>query len=171
MEPFDHLPDHRIVICTVLSCRYAVLPSNIDTHLRVQHQISVAKRRDIIHYIKAIPNIIMDQTQLQTEYQNPTPNESPIPQLPVYTDGLACNYRACPYVYRGRNNIIRHCESVHGWVNPYKRGGSLRNRQNRVYPWRVGVHCQRLFIRGVQQEYFEVAREPVPTTISPQTTP
>ena len=98
----------------------------------------------------------MDQTQSQAEFQNPAPNELPIPQLPVYTDGLACSYRACPYVCRNRDGIIKHCESVHEWVNPYKRRRSGRSRQARDYPWQTGVHCQRLFIRGVPQEYFEV---------------
>ena len=67
--------------------------------------------------------------------------------------------------------MVSHYEQVHDWVNPYKRGGSLRSRQTRVYPWRIGVHCQRFFTRGVPQEYFEVAPEPVQTITSPQDTP
>ncbi len=74
----------------------------------------------------------------------------------MYSDGLGCSYPPCPFICRSRRHIVDHYNKEHQWINPQKRGGSLRSRQAKVDPWRTGVHCQRLFTRGVRQEYFEV---------------
>ena len=168
MESFVHLRDYRAVICTHTSCRYAVLPSNIDTHLRAQHRMSVGLRREIIAHIMSIPSLIVNEEHLGlVNSPNPPPRQPAIPHLPVYSDGLGCSYIPCPYVCRSRDGVIKHCESVHGWVNPYKRGRVRGSRPAREYPWRTEVYCQRLFTRGVPQEYFEVAPVPVQTTDTP----
>ncbi len=161
MEPFIHLPIYRVIICSDSSCRYAVLPSNVDTHLRVQHRMSAGKRRDIVHQIMSAPDLIVDKEHLDVVFRNPESNQPAVPQLPVHSDGFRCTFAPCPYTCRGKSGIIGHCETVHGWVNPYRRGGSVQSRKARTNPWRTGVHCQRFWTRGIPQEYFEVTPVPV----------
>ena len=168
MEPFVHLASHRIVVYTDPLYQYAVLPSSIDTHLRAQHRMSVGKRRDITNHIMSIPNLIMNEQYLGLIEPNPQPRQPAIPQIPVHSDGLGCSYIPYPFICRSRRYIVDHYHKEHQWINPQKRGGSLRSRQAKIDLWRIGVHCQRLFIRGVPQEYFEVAPVPVQSTISPQ---
>ena len=160
MEPFIHLPSHRVIICTDLSCQYAVLTSHIDRHLSKRYKIIPGKRRDIVNQIMAIPGVFVNKEYLQVAFQNPRPKEPAIPHLPVYSDGLACSYTPCQYICRGKTGIVRHCETIHGWVNPYQRGRTAYARPVRDYPWRTGVYCQRIFTQGIPQEYFEVT--PVP---------
>ena len=66
MEPFIYLISQRVVICTDSSCRYAVLPSNINTYLRIQYRISVEKRREIINYIISISDLIINEEYLKS---------------------------------------------------------------------------------------------------------
>ena len=171
MDPFVYLPNYRVVVCSDPLCRYAVLPTYTHSHLRDRHQVSVGKRRDIVNQIMAIPDIIVNKEHLESIFRVPQPDEPPVPHLPVYLDGLGCPFPACQYVCRSKRGIEEHCSIRHNWVNPNKRGGSLRQRRAHIYPWRTGVHCQRFFTHGKRQEYFEVAPGPVQTTISPQDNP
>ena len=164
MEPFIYLSNYRVIIYSDPSCRYAVLPSHVDRHLLKRHRVSAGKRRDIVNKIMTIPEVFVSEEHLEMRFQNPEPNQPAIPQLPVYSDGFACSYIPCRYVCRGKTGIIRHCESVHEWVNPYKCGRAARGRQPRDYPWRIDAHCQRLFTQGTAQEYFEV----IPAPVQPQ---
>jgi hypothetical protein len=157
IEPFILCPPYRVIICQV--CRYAVLPVQIHPHLAsTKHRISIYKRRRIAAQIMKTPNLIQDREQLQREFQIPQPGQAPIPELPVYQDGFACHYQ-CPFVCREKSGIRKHYEQVHQWVNPYGRGGSIRQRRAHIYPWRENVHCQRFFTHGARQEYFEMAAE------------
>ncbi len=79
MEPLIHLPTYRVIICSDSSCRYAVLPSNVNTHLRIRHRVSAGKRRDIISHILSIPNLIVDEEHLGVIYRNPQPDQAPVP--------------------------------------------------------------------------------------------
>ena len=108
----------------------------------------------------AIPNVIVNEEHLESTFRVPQPDEPPVPHLPVYSDGLGCPFPPCQYVCRSKRWIEQHCSIRHDWVNPNKRGGSLRQRRAHIYPWRTGVHCQRFFTHGKRQEYFEIT--PVP---------
>lgn len=165
MEPFVHLPQYQVMICSDKSCRYAVLPSHADQHLWKRHRVLGGKRRAIIDHIMAVPNLMMNEEHLNSDFQNPEPAQPAISHLPVYADGLGCSYIPCRYVCRGKTGITRHYKTVHGWTNPYRRGGAVSSRKARESPWRAGVHCQRFFTQGVSQEYFEI------TSVLEQTNP
>ena len=47
MDPFVHLPEHKVVVC--VECKHAVLPSNIDTHLRDKDTYNMQKEdREVV---------------------------------------------------------------------------------------------------------------------------
>ena len=70
IEPFTHLASQRVVVYTDPSCRYAVLPSNINIYLRAQYRMSAGKRRDIIYYIISIPGLIVSEEHLESVNPN-----------------------------------------------------------------------------------------------------
>jgi len=41
MDPFIHLPDYKVIVCT--DCQYAVLPSQISHHLSSSTRHNMAK--------------------------------------------------------------------------------------------------------------------------------
>jgi hypothetical protein len=41
MDPFIYLLEYRIVVC--VECKHAVLPSNVDTHLRDENTHNMPK--------------------------------------------------------------------------------------------------------------------------------
>ena len=160
MEPFVLCPPYRVIICRI--CRYAVLPDQIHPHLAsTKHRISMSKRQMIAAHVMETPNLIQNREQLQREFQIPQPGQAPVSELPVYRDGFACHDLGCPFVCREKTGIRKHCQQAHQWVNPYGRGGSMRQRRAHTYPWRENVHCQRFFTHGARQEYFEVAQETI----------
>ena len=133
MEPIIHLPSHRVIIYTDSSCEYAVLTSYIDRHLLKRYKVTAGKRRDVVNQIMAIPEVFVNKEYLQVAFQNLPPNQPAIPHLPVYSDGLGCSYIPCQYICRGKTSMTDHLKAVHQWVNPHRRGGSLRSRKVRVY--------------------------------------
>jgi len=156
MEPFIHKPEYRVIISQ--SCQYAVLPSEVDIYLaREKHKISGPKRRVIEVAVMAASKLIYNEEQLQEDFIIPQPDQAPIAGIPVYSNGLACTFNSCRFVCRNKKHISENCQGEHLWVNPYPRGGSIRQRRSHTYPWRENVYCQRFFTYGPRQEYFEVA--------------
>ena len=155
MEPLIHIAQHRIIICS--RCGYAIVPTQIPAYLTgPKHQITVYKRRVMMAQVNAISGLITNQHELKSELQIPEPQHPLIPELSIYANGLGCRYQRCRFICRDKAVIQRHYRENHGWVNPYRRGSSLRQRQDHIYPWREQVYCQRFFTQGAQQEYFEV---------------
>ncbi|KAH6689243.1 hypothetical protein BKA61DRAFT_585163 [Leptodontidium sp. MPI-SDFR-AT-0119] len=60
MDPFVHVPEQRLVVCSDPECRYAVLPSNINTHLKDEdtHNMPKKDRDRIIHEVQKIDGLI-----------------------------------------------------------------------------------------------------------------
>jgi hypothetical protein len=160
---FDVNHKHRVLIC--LGCQYAVVPSQVKTHLQVYHKhISLQQRNSIVLAVEATTELA--RTHAEVIY--PTPTDPPISTLPTYFDGLKCHGRqsqgtACSYVCRTARGIREHCHEKHGWMNQQKRGGDIRSKQvhasNKI--WTEHHACQRFFKATSWQRYFEVARQDV----------
>jgi hypothetical protein len=130
---FDRLLDidgkHRILICR--RCQYAIVPSHIATHLKVQHpQLTLQQRRG---YISKVENHSA-LAKIYEEVVYPLPDDPPIESLPIYFDGLKCDWVSdggiiCSYVCRDLRLMRKHCNQKHGWVNQQKRGGDVRTKQ------------------------------------------
>ena len=155
---FEVLPQHRILVCH--RCQFAVVPSQIETHLRVGHKrLSLDQRRSIIARVAAIT----DLAQIEADVIYPTPSDPPVAGLPIYFDGLKCDARSadgtkCRYICRTARNIRKHCEQQHGWTNQQKRGGNARSKKvhadNKI--WSCHRACQQLFKAGSWKRYFEI---------------
>ncbi|KAK4120443.1 hypothetical protein N657DRAFT_648938 [Parathielavia appendiculata] len=105
MEPFVHLPQHRVVICK--RCRFACVANEVPAHLRTRHaDVPVAERHAIARAVQQLPDIIRTQEDL-AGFEFPPPTSEAIPFLgPSRPDGLKC----------------RHARKVHGWHNPLRSG-------------------------------------------------
>ena len=157
------------VLLYVEHAQHAVLPTQIHSHLAgPRHDISPQQRcimKDNV--IAHTHNLITSKQELQDQLTIPNPNQPPFPEIPIYVNGLACTKDGCQFLCRQSKHMASHYQSVHHWLNPYRRGGSLRSRQNHQYPWREKVRCQRFFTQGSRQEYFEVRPVNPVNTLNP----
>lgn len=138
---------HRILIC--LNCQYAIVPSQSKTHLQVYHKrLSLQQRRDLISKIESTAEL----ARRHEDVVYPEATEAPVANLPVYFDGINCNWsddtgKTCNYVCRTIHVMQEHCKRHHGWVNTQKRGGDMRAKkrhvENRI--WVEDQACQRFF--------------------------
>ncbi|KDN70413.1 hypothetical protein CSUB01_11679 [Colletotrichum sublineola] len=157
MEPFVFHPQYSIVICA--KCQFAVVGSEVATHLRSHHpSIPTTQRLGITETIRSTAGVIQTQAELAT-FRYPEPTTEPIPHIAApQPDGIRC--RACPYVCRRPQVIQRHCRAEHGWVNEWQKGGNVRRKAKvvREVPWTTGVPCQRFFPSRAGSRWFEVGR-------------
>ena len=168
MDPMDqlvHLREYRLVVCRKESCRYAVLPSQLDAHLAdARHRLIPSERLAIRHKVISWGDLFQNERDLE-DLQVPRDIPPAFSCLTTYTDGKRCRHvntagERCAYICRDRSGMQRHCRVQHGWVNDWRKGSKVANRQraglstNR--PWTDGVTCQRFFTHGPRQEYFEV---------------
>ena len=92
MEPFVHLPEYRIIVCT--ECKHAVLPGHVDTHLKDpdKHNAGNEERERICQKMQQI-----EVRTKRTEFNKisfPPPNRPPIPILQEpRKDGLKCELK------------------------------------------------------------------------------
>ena len=156
-EPFQHLPQYRVVICT--SCRIGIIPKQAEAHWERKHPGTPSEqRRDIARQIHNITSI----AQQPSNVRYPRPDEGACSSLHLYTDGFRCtadsNGRQCEYVARSIPGIQQHCRNTHGWSNVQKRGGYAREKSvqtaNRL--WDTDQACQQLFRAAGWQRYFPV---------------
>ncbi len=166
MEPFTHLSQFQVVVCT--TCRFAYVSSSAEVHLRKQHpEISKARRCAIANTVQLLPGIRETRDDL-IDFPFPPSDSPPIPQLrdPV-GNGLRC--RHCSFVSVGNKRYMQeHCRTQHRWVNDWKTpGGHIAKRLKvvRDLPWVDGVWCQRLFPSGRASQWFEVGP---PSTLPPR---
>jgi hypothetical protein len=167
MEHFTHLTQYQIIICK--DCKYAVLPSQIDSHLAsAKHRIPVRRRRAIQEKIQTWPELLQNEADL-VRLQMPTHGPPPLEQLEVYVDGRKCG--TCGHIMRTDEGIKKHYRIRHGWVNHWKKGLKATDRRRARLsvgrPWTEGVHCQRFFPQGRRQEYFEM-QPSRPSTEAPE---
>lgn len=162
---FDYLfqidSKHKILICR--GCQYAIVPSHLATHLRVYHPRStLEQRRDFVAKVEDCSTL----ANIHEEVVYPNLTDPPVPYLPVYFDGLRCDWVsdreiACSYVCRDLRLMRKHCKQEHGWVNQQKRGGDVRMKslhtRNKI--WTPDCACQRFFKVNSWQKYFEIANQ------------
>ena len=159
MDPFVHFPSQRVVVCS--QCKHAVLPSNINTHLRNEdkHNMPQEDRTRIVEQVQAIGGLITDRVELN-QLVLPLASSPPIPELqPPRTNGMQCQLqdeaqRPCRFIICNEDEIRKHCRKKHGWENKQK--GRPKAGTEQDFPWRAGVHCQHFFVRGPGAQFFEV---------------
>lgn len=159
MNPFVHLPEYHVIVCSGQKCKYAVLPVHINSHLGSPHHNYNREQRDqVIREIQQIPELIQDVRGLAT-FQFPAPTSPAVSELQaVMPNGLQC--RSCSYICQTERRMRAHCTDKHQWKNERKKGRpSYKKRQlEPTRPWVSGVHCQQFFVHGPKSQLFEVMR-------------
>ena len=159
MDRFIYLPEFRVVVCK--RCRYAILPSKINTHFAGKpHQLDVAERRRIVDEVSKVPDLITSEEDLQGEFPFPAPSQRPVEGLAMpKRDGLQCTIEVdgcvCGYICTKIDGIRRHCTEEHGWKST-RRGGRPKKGGKREdgIAWRTNVSCQRFFVYGPKSRDF-----------------
>jgi hypothetical protein len=156
---FEHLTQYRIIRCK--SCRYAVVPEQVERHMKDHHpQVVPARRREISRAAMSLSNV----AHRHEDVVYPNRDDEPVPGFPIITDALVCNGRKegepCEYTCTAIRTMQQHCKDVHGWHNDQGRGGNTRAKSkhasNRV--WEHGIWCQRFFEYKQWKRVFPVAR-------------
>jgi hypothetical protein len=163
MDRFIHLPEFRITICK--ECRYAVLPSHINTHFTGgPHRLEKNERRRIVEEVAKVSGLIADEEALsQSGFLFPAATSKPIEGLAAPKRGmLQCGLGGGRGVYRyicatGRQ-MKAHRSREHRWTSLGRIGRPPKHAQDPAHstPWRTDVSCQRFFIQGPKSNYFEV---------------
>lgn len=83
MNDFDRLfrinSQCRALVC--VTCQYAVVPTQLNKHLRAHHRrLSLQQRRDIILRVEELSEL----AQVPFDVVYPSPSDPPITGLPVY---------------------------------------------------------------------------------------
>ena len=161
MNPFVHLPDYYVIVCSGPRCKYAVLPIHVDSHLSdARHNYNKEQREQVIQEIGQIDGLIQDIRGLES-FTFPKPSNPAIPELKPAKEGLQC--KECRYICCHIAKMQKHCKEVHEWRNKQKKGRpSHKKRQSKPkQPWITGIHCQQFFAQGSKKQLFEVMREEV----------
>src|ERR1700761_705510 len=179
MDHIIHLPEFRVVVCK--ECKYAVLPSEIDSHFQRQrpHKFTKEARQKITTAVEQIHGLIQRQEEIAREFQFPIDTAKPITVLAApRTNGFRCTFtieggKTCPWVSANRKRIGEHSWEEHHWKSTNKGGWSQKKSSTRVVqevPWRIRVQYQRFFMHGPKSGFFEVGRNTEPSTPMPKST-
>jgi hypothetical protein len=106
---FEYVAEYSIAACQ--ECRYAVWPDQIESYLQEQHRVS-RKQADIVReQIRSWAGLL----QYPSELEVPGGVPQPVPQLPVYADGILCQLypSGCQYVVRSKEAIRKHWRTSH----------------------------------------------------------
>lgn len=154
---FQHLPKYRVIICN--RCQFAVIPGQIDSHIKSRHiDFSRAQRTQIVAHVATLSDV----AQTPEDVQYPRIDSAPVEGLPVIKDGLRCVHETsagtCNYTCQTTKAMSAHCRRAHQWQNPRKRGGDARLRPAEATGrlWVQGQPFQRFYRTGTWQQCFPV---------------
>ena len=132
-EVLSYLPDFGVLLCK--QCQFAIVPTQIETHLRTHHPLQTQqKRKAIQEQVHRVEGVAHERHQVRY----PSSGGPPVPGLPVFQDAFCC--QECPYVCRHVTGIQKHCKEQHRWSNPQKRGRQKRGERQDMM-WEEGQHC------------------------------
>lgn len=158
-EYFHYLPAWQVIVCK--ECQFAVWPNEVQGHLQgKQHRIAKKTARTIAEDAQSWIGV----AQYSGELALPAYVHEPIPELPLYVDGLRCDFGRdeCTYVCRDRKTLKWHWQTQHQWSTRSKPGkpGPTEARQiQRRYQNNVKqVYCQRFFASRHGSHYIEVRK-------------
>jgi Orsellinic acid/F9775 biosynthesis cluster protein D len=157
MEYFHHLVEYQLAVCK--ECQYAVWPEQIAGHLHGKHHKIPRKQankiaEEVCSWFGLIP--------FASELEVPNMIDQPIPQLPLYEDGLMCQSEPekCSYICRDKKTLKHHLRKSHQYSVALGPGGSGTKRkqmiESRFENVVKHVHCQRFFPKYHGSQYFEV---------------
>jgi superfamily II DNA helicase RecQ len=157
MDHFHHLVEYQLAVCK--ECQYAVWPEQIAGHLHGKHHKiprnqANAIAEEVCNWFGLIP--------FASELEVPAMIDRPIPQLPLYEDGLMCQLEPekCSYICRDKKALKHHWYKKHQYSVASGRGGSGAKKkqivESRFESAVKHVYCQRFFPKYHGSQYFEV---------------
>ncbi|KAJ4375413.1 hypothetical protein N0V85_009039 [Neurospora sp. IMI 360204] len=159
----------RLLICS--ACRYALILSRLDSHLRIQHSLSKKAREPFLAWAIGLTPKPIDAEAELSAVKFPRVLQ-PIQSLgPIQRNGLRCSYtpETCFYIGSTPKKLREHLTQAHGWVNSIRGRGkpSKGPAGSTTGPyeglWVEGVPYTRLFTSGSHSYLFEVV-DLTPTT-------
>ncbi|KAJ5861944.1 uncharacterized protein N7529_009254 [Penicillium soppii] len=145
-----------VIVCKL--CEYGIRPKEVFRHLQsVNHRIPKPKACQIAEAVQK-----WDRTAECDEWQPPLVVNQPVPNLPVYSDGILCEQGPfCHFIARSIGTMRNHWRDQHSWVAPIHRGGRRRQQNSSVAEQQVQqftriVRCQRAFNHGLGSYYIRV---------------
>jgi len=157
----EHMTQYRIIRCK--SCKYAVVPAQVERHVKDNHpQVMPALRKTISQAAMSLPNI----AHRHEDVVYPDRSDEPVPGFPIVKGALVCNGqmdgRPCDYACTAVRTMQQHCKDVHGWHNEQRRGGNARAKSKHASnrTWEHGIWCQRFFEYKQWKRVFPVAGGP-----------
>src|SRR4051812_1523475 len=145
-----------VIVCK--KCDLGVKPQFIITHLQgLNHRLTSATARSIHDTIQQ-----WDYIEDYDAWQPPTVVNTPIANLPVFSDGILCEKDPfCQFIARTVKTMRQHWRDQHSWVAPTNRGGGRRPQglsaaEQQIQQFTRIVRCQRAFIQGPGSHYIRV---------------
>ena len=82
---FRHFSEHKVIVCK--QCRFGVIPSQVESHVRNWHaSVTKQERQGIIDIVGTLPDLARNPEDVQY----PSIKSPPIPELPIISDALRC---------------------------------------------------------------------------------
>lgn len=156
---FEILPAVTVVVCR--QCQYAVVPSQVEVHLRAHHPgYSLQQRKEMQQEVQRLEGVAFEKDQVCY----PEKSDLPITGSLIFGDGLKCKAPRiqgveCQYTCRDLKTMQKHCREAYNWGSQ-KRGDVRRKRaggEGRM--WEEGVHCQRIFEFAQRKRSFQVSQQ------------
>jgi hypothetical protein len=147
---FEYLPTHCIAICK--SHRQGIVKSQLKTHLDRKHQEYVRQTRQNIVEAVQEERLLQDWAVTYKDVVYPTAECAPLPYLPVYRDGLCCQF--CGYINRSIDRIQEHSRQDHSQEGRSKVGRPLDKHRM----WTT-VSCQKFHKTNKLGRLFQVGSE------------
>ena len=155
---FDQPSTDPVLVCK--RCNFAVRPREVFRHLQSSnHRFSKPRARQIAEAIQT-----SDYAQECDEWQPPPVVNNPIPNLPVFSDGISCEMgQFCQFIARTENTMRQHWRDQHSWVAPKHPGGRPSQSTQRslaaeqlFQQFTKIVRCQRAFRQVPASHYIRV---------------
>jgi hypothetical protein len=95
-------------------------------------------------------------------WQPPAMVNTPIANLPVFSDGILCEKdQFCQFIARSIGTMRYHWRNRHAWVAPVNHGGRQRQQglsaaEQQIQQFTRVVRCQRAFSQGPASHYIRV---------------
>lgn len=119
MDFLQFNPTYKVLICT--SCKYALVPSTIASHLRNTHKGQLSSA-DIKDCLRAVSEMCLEEPIL-VQQKVILLSSPPIPHLTLCLDGIIC--RLCKiqaYICRNEGSIRSYLKKTHIWTCGEKAG-------------------------------------------------
>ena len=143
------------------TCEHVVRPREVLRHLQsANHRLPMRIARQIAHIVQT-----SDRAHECDEWQPPTVVDQPIPNLPVFSDGILCEKGPfCQFIARTVKTMRQHWRDHHGWVAPTNHGGGRRlptsevisAAEQQIQQFTRIVRCQRAFPGRTGSHYIRV---------------